>query len=156
MALPIERPTRSAPTSPGPRVAATTSTSRSEIPARASASPLTAGQLARCSREAISGTTPPYGRCAASWLDTTDDSTRPAPSSTAQAVSSQEVSMPRTRGWVMRGSIPPGLGPREQRLVMGPPLADGAELAGVEQAAQVDRDQALGDGAAEAILVAPV
>ena len=40
-------------------VAATTSTSWRETPARSRASPLTAGQLARCSREAISGTTPP-------------------------------------------------------------------------------------------------
>src|SRR5215210_3041065 len=97
-ALPMERPTRSAPTRPGPRVAATRSTSAMEAPARESASELTRGQFDRCSREAISGTTPPYGRCAASWLDTTDASTRPSPSSTAQAVSSQEVSMPRTRG----------------------------------------------------------
>src|SRR3954469_26042541 len=142
MALPIERPTRSAPTSPGPRVAATTSISRTEIPARASASPLTAGQLARCSREAISGTTPPYGRCAASWLDTTDDSTRPAPSSTAQAVSSQEVSMPRTSGRAMAESLPLHLHlsrilqqPHPRRLRL---LPEGGDV-GVEGAVDVDQ-----------------
>src|SRR4029079_3359059 len=48
--------------------------------------------------EAISGTTPPNGRCAASWLETTEASTRPSPSTSAQAVSSQEVSMLRTNG----------------------------------------------------------
>ncbi len=90
-------------TRPGPRVAATTSTSASVTPARSSASRLTAGQFGQVLAGGDLGHHAAVGDGAASWLETTDDSTRPAPSTTAQAVSSQEVSMPRTRGEVMGG-----------------------------------------------------
>src|SRR5262249_3760348 len=49
----------------------------------------------RGSREASSGTTPPYGWCVAIWDDTTFESSRSPPATTAAAVSSHEVSMPR-------------------------------------------------------------
>jgi hypothetical protein len=45
-------------------------------------------------RAAISGTTPPKGRCAAIWLCTTFDKIRREPSTIAAAVSSQLVSIP--------------------------------------------------------------
>src|SRR6478672_2327484 len=95
-AFPSESPTRSAPMSPGPAVAATRSSSETSAPASPSACSKVTGRFSRCARAAISGTTPPYGACAASCDETTFDSTRPSPSSTATDVSSQEVSIPRT------------------------------------------------------------
>ena len=56
----------------------------------------TAGTMARrCSREASSGTTPPYLECVAICELITDDRMREPSSTTAAAVSSQEDSMPR-------------------------------------------------------------
>src|SRR5579884_3543316 len=61
---------------------------------------MTWSSVSTCARAAISGTTPPNAACASNWLDTTLDRMRPLPSSwrstTAAAVSSQVVSMPRT------------------------------------------------------------
>src|ERR1035438_4317175 len=65
--------------------------------ARSRASRVTGTMARRCSREANSGTTPPY----LPWVDiceaTTDESTRSPSSTTAAAVSSQDDSMPRMR-----------------------------------------------------------
>src|SRR5687767_11582896 len=48
-------------------------------------------------REASSGTTPPQGACSAIWLETTLERIRVPSSTTAAAVSSQEVSMASRR-----------------------------------------------------------
>src|SRR5579871_1206982 len=73
------------------------STSSSFVSARARAS-RTAGTMARrCSREASSGTTPPYLPWVLICDATTDESTDSPFSTTAAAVSSQEDSMPRMR-----------------------------------------------------------
>jgi len=53
--FPYINPTRRAPTSPGPEVTAIASMSSRVAPARSNAASATARQLARCSREAISG-----------------------------------------------------------------------------------------------------
>ncbi len=57
------KPTSSAPTSPGPRVAATSVTSSTLAPARANASAITASISSTWWRAAISGTTPPKRSC---------------------------------------------------------------------------------------------
>src|SRR5580692_6668687 len=88
------RPTSSEPTNPGPTVAAMASSSPSRVRAVCNASRTTGTMARRCSREASSGTTPPYllwAICEA----TTEDSTVSAFSTTAAAVSSQEDSIPR-------------------------------------------------------------
>src|SRR5215471_21319376 len=95
-ALAAEQPTRSEPTSPGPWVTAMPSRSRSPMPASPSARRMTGTIVSRCRREASSGTTPPYGAWTSSCEATTLESTLRPPSRTAAAVSSQEVSMPRT------------------------------------------------------------
>src|SRR5260370_40614634 len=57
---------------------------------------LTTGTIARrCSREANSGTTPPWGWCVAIWEATTFEMISSPERTTAAAVSSQELSMPR-------------------------------------------------------------
>src|SRR5579864_2704696 len=90
-------PTGKAPTSPGPCVTPMASTSCNRIPACASASRTTGTICRRCSREASSGTTPPYLRCT-SICDATmlDRISRPS-ATTAAAVSSQEDSIPNMR-----------------------------------------------------------
>src|SRR5579862_5079085 len=90
-------PTSNAPARPGPCTAATASISPSVVPASSSASPMTSLTSSRCARDAISGTTPPYRACRSTWLDTTDDCTNRPSSTTAAAVSSHEVSIPRMR-----------------------------------------------------------
>src|SRR5688572_3760734 len=95
MPFATESPTRSEPTSPGPRVTATPSTCSRVVAARSSAAFTTGSRFVRCWREASSGTTPPKGPCTASCDDTTDAASRPS-RSTAAAESSQEVSTPRT------------------------------------------------------------
>src|SRR5215207_11438300 len=94
-ALAALRPTSSEPTRPGPDVAATASTSWSATPASTSASATTGVSSSTWARLAISGTTPPYLAWRSIWLATTDDRTRVARSTTAAAVSSHDVSMPR-------------------------------------------------------------
>jgi len=54
------------------------------------------GTMARkCSRDASSGTTPPYLPCTENWLATMEDKTRVSSSITAAAVSSHELSIAR-------------------------------------------------------------
>src|SRR5579884_4215084 len=53
--------------------------------------------LRKCSREASSGTTPPYLRCTLTWEATTLDRISLPSATTAAAVSSQEDSIPRIR-----------------------------------------------------------
>src|SRR6185437_1180899 len=62
-----------------------------------SASRTTGTMARRCSREASSGTTPPYGACVAIWEETTFDNTCAPSRTTAAEVSSHELSMPRIR-----------------------------------------------------------
>src|SRR5215472_15243175 len=95
-ALAAEQPTRSEPTRPGPWVTAMPSRSRRPIPASARARRMMGTITSRWRRDANSGTTPPYGACTSSCEATTLESTLRPPSSTAAAVSSQDVSMPRT------------------------------------------------------------
>ena len=69
--------------------------------ARFSARAISKSMISTWARAAISGTTPPKGACAAIWLITSSARISPVPSgrsrTTAAAVSSQVVSMPRTR-----------------------------------------------------------
>src|SRR2546422_162218 len=90
------QPTSSEPTSPGPWVTATPSSSRNLTPASASAFSITGTMTSRWRREASSGTTPPYGAWIASCEATTLESTRRPSASTAAAVSSHELSIPST------------------------------------------------------------
>jgi len=85
------------PISPGPAVAAIASTSSSDTPASASTSWTKAGNISTCARAAISGTTPPNGRWAASWPASLWASIRRSEVTRAAAVSSQLDSMPRIR-----------------------------------------------------------
>ena len=75
---------------PRPRRASPSST-----PASTSASAITSSISSTCARLAISGTTPPKRACRSTWLDTTDERTSRPSSTTAAAVSSHDVSMPR-------------------------------------------------------------
>src|SRR5919197_498000 len=90
-------PTRREPTSPGPTVTATPSSSPKLTPATSSARSSSGLRTSTCARDASSGTTPPNRSWTSTWLATRfDRSFRPS-STTATAVSSQEVSIPRTR-----------------------------------------------------------
>src|SRR2546423_2512083 len=90
-------PTSSAPTSPGPTVTATASTSPTRISASFIARSIIGLMASTCAREATSGTTPPNRSCRCVWLETRFARTHRPSSTTATAVSSQEVSIPRTR-----------------------------------------------------------
>src|SRR5580704_9559807 len=90
-------PTSSDPTRPGPTVAAMAARLSSVVPADSRASRTTSTMARRCSRDASSGTTPPYLPCVAICEATTEESTRSASSTTAAAVSSHDDSMPRIR-----------------------------------------------------------
>ena len=58
--------------------------------------PSTTQQMfSQCRLEAISGTTPPYLRCSSTWVEMTEERIFRPFSTTAAAVSSQELSMPR-------------------------------------------------------------
>ncbi len=95
--LAMVSPTMREPGSPGPRVTAMASRSASSRWACASASATTVSMTLMWWREATSGKTPPYFACSAAWEATTlENAARPF-STTAAAVSSQEVSMPRMR-----------------------------------------------------------
>src|SRR5215470_3099517 len=96
IALAAEQPMRREPTSPGPYVTARPSTSSSPTPAPSRARRTTGISTSRWRREASSGTTPPYGACTSSCEATMLASTLRPPSTTAAAVSSQEVSIPST------------------------------------------------------------
>ena len=65
-------------------------------PASATARRSTGTTVARCCREATSGTTPPNSACTSTCEATTSERSRRPSSSTAAAVSSHDVSIPRT------------------------------------------------------------
>src|ERR1700683_5014928 len=101
-ALANATPTRSAPIRPGPRVTAIASTPDQSTAASASARSTTPQMSRTCWREAISGTMPPHSRWMAVWDAITFDrsthgrATSPVVDTTAAAVSSHDVSIPRT------------------------------------------------------------
>src|SRR5215469_1172008 len=78
------------------------SRSSSFRPACARASRTTGTICRRCSREASSGTTPPYLRCTSTCDATTLDRISRPSATTAAAVSSQEDSIPRMRVLIRR------------------------------------------------------
>ncbi|SKT98580.1 Uncharacterised protein [Mycobacteroides abscessus subsp. abscessus] len=92
-----DTPTRSAPASPGPMVAATTSGRCT--PARSSARRAVTPSASRCAREAISGTTPPKRACSSTLEATSSASSTTDPSGVSSAiptpVSSHELSIAR-------------------------------------------------------------
>ena len=90
-------PTSREPARPGPEVAATASRLLQVMEARSSASRTTGTTARRCSRDASSGTTPPYLPWTENWLATTEERTHVSSSITAAAVSSQELSIARIR-----------------------------------------------------------
>src|SRR5512141_646854 len=107
------RPTTSAPTSPGPIVTATASMSAKRHPACSSASSRSGFSASTWARLASSGTTPPKRACRSTWLEMTFESATRS-STTATAVSSQEVSIPRT--FTERPSRASALGERVHEL----------------------------------------
>jgi hypothetical protein len=66
-------------------------------PASARTAVISGSALRMWSREASSGTTPPYSRCTATWLKSACARRPRSVSKSAMPVSSQEVSMPSTR-----------------------------------------------------------
>jgi hypothetical protein len=90
-------PTSSAPIKPGRCVTAIASMSAKPSDARSSASSITGSKVSRCERLAISGTVPPKRLWMSICETTTSDKTVCPSSTTAAAVSSQEVSIPRMR-----------------------------------------------------------
>ena len=84
-------------TDPGPLVAAIASMSFRERPARKNASEIRLSSASTWARAAISGTTPPKGRCAASCPASLCARIRRSEVTSAAAVSSQLDSMPRIR-----------------------------------------------------------
>ena len=101
IALAVISPTISPPTRPGPAVAAIASTSSSDTAESLSAASTMPSSASTWARAAISGTTPPKAGCSSIWLSTTLDKISGAEplssATTLAAVSSQLVSMPRTR-----------------------------------------------------------
>src|SRR5439155_1659453 len=102
-ALAALTPTKRAPARPGPMVAATASTP-SVTPPSTRASAVTGVRSSTWARLAISGTTPPKRAWRSTWLETTDERMAAPLAKTAAAVSSQDVSMPRTRKGSERAS----------------------------------------------------
>src|SRR5260221_9077645 len=90
-------PTSSEPTRPGPSVTAMADRSSKPVWACSNARRTTDTMARRCSREASSGTTPPYLPWVASCDAMTEERMLALSSTTAAAVSSQEVSIPRMR-----------------------------------------------------------
>ena len=78
------------------------------MPASATARRSTGAIVATCWRDATSGTTPPYSACTRICDATTSERTRRPSSTTAAAVSSHDVSIPRTK----TPSTPAERGPR--------------------------------------------
>ena len=93
-ARPKPNPTRSAPMSPGPWVAATPPMSESVSPASPSARCTMGLSCRRWARAASSGTTPPYSRCS-TWEETMLARRAPSGPRMAAEVSSQDDSMAR-------------------------------------------------------------
>src|SRR5688572_13040327 len=111
----IWTPTSRAPESPGRLVTAMPARSPSATPARESAVSITGRAFFKWSREASSGTIPPYGACTRIWLSITSLRTQPRSSTTAAAVSSHEVSMPRTSNGTSGGLEAAAFIPARQR-----------------------------------------
>src|SRR6266851_2059106 len=91
------KPTSNDPTSPGPTVTAMAASSDHVLWDSASAVRTTGTMARKCSRDASSGTTPPYFPWVASCDATTEERMLALSWTTAAAVSSQEVSIPRMR-----------------------------------------------------------
>jgi len=93
------RPTITPPIRPGPAAAAMPSRAAKETCASLIALAMMVSSASTWARAAISGTTPPNSACSLICENTTFDRMRPCPSAvrstTAAAVSSQVVSMPR-------------------------------------------------------------
>src|SRR5690349_561139 len=81
------------------------STSDSVMPAVSQARSMVGTIASRCARLATSGTTPPKRACSSTLLATASAS-RVRPRTMPTPVSSQEVSMPRTRGSLMAPMMP--------------------------------------------------
>src|SRR3954449_10307177 len=96
-ALAAATPTSNAQARPGPLVTAIASTSCSPMPAVSHARSMVGTIASRCALLATSGTTPPNRACS-STLDAMASASRVVPRTMPTPVSSQEVSMPRTRG----------------------------------------------------------
>src|SRR3954470_4545679 len=102
-AFAAESPTISAPTSPGPRVTATPSMSEKRRPPASSSVCSSKGfSVSTWARAATSGTTPPKRRWRSTWLATRFARSVKRSSTTAIAVSSHDVSIPRTLTRVSR------------------------------------------------------
>ena len=99
---PRTRPPAARRSAPGPAVTAIASTSASVTPAVASARSTAGTMASRCARLATSGTTPPKRACSAT-LEATESASSSCPRTSPAPVSSQDVSMPRTRG--ARGAV---------------------------------------------------
>src|SRR5689334_4096815 len=118
-------PTSSAPARPGPLVTAIASLSARLTPASSSARCMVGTIASRCARLATSGTTPPNRACW-STLDASASASRVCPRTMPTPVSSQEVSMPRTRGSSGIAHHHQGIG--VARLVVAAPDPDGLEV----------------------------
>src|SRR6266542_3826593 len=105
------RPTRRAPTRPGPTVTATPSRSAKRRDASSRARSSMGVRSSTWAREASSGTTPPNRPWTSCWLDTRFERIRTPSSTTATAVSSQDVSIPST----FTRPVPPRRAPRSRR-----------------------------------------
>ena len=100
-------PTSRAPARPGPAVTAIASRSASRTPASRQARSIVGTIASRWARLATSGTTPPNRACSSTLLATASTSSC-SPRTIPTPVSSQEVSMPSTRGPSFISSRPSG------------------------------------------------
>src|SRR5690349_6991837 len=138
-AFALATPTSSAPARPGPLVTATASMSLSAMPAVSAARSMVGTIASRWARLATSGTTPPKRACSSTLLATVS-ARRVWPRTIPTPVSSQEVSIPRTRGSSVMGRrrvLAGGAGqPAAHHQRLGPvavvvrPHVDDAELPG--------------------------
>src|ERR671919_443581 len=129
IALAVATPPRSAPASPGPRVTARASISRHVAPACSRASSMMGLSRSTWAREASSGTTPPNRAWMSCWLESTLDRTLTPSSTTAAAVSSHDVSMPRT---FIRSPGPSWPGAHALRNLVDDPLEDPVVVGGAD------------------------
>ena len=93
---PMEAPTSSAPTKPGPAVYAIPPISDCSMPALMITSSISGNVLRMWSRDASSGITPPYFACISIWLYKQSASRPRSLSYSATPVSSHDVSIPST------------------------------------------------------------
>src|SRR3954454_5397467 len=120
-------PTSSAPARPGPAVTAIASMSARATPASSSARRMVGTIASRWARLATSGTTPPNRACC-STLDASASASSVCPRTMPTPVSSQEVSIPRTRGSSGIAHHHQGVG--VAGLVVAAPEADRLEVVG--------------------------